>query len=121
MNAQRFNVYVSVNAVREGQRTRTKDAIATVRHIFLEADEDGPQALADDRGARRSAAAIVRSGILAGSTALLLARRRLLNRSAPSGFRSTWPASSAPIPRRRPARRRPVSPGIRTTSGRRRT
>lgn len=46
MNAQRFNVYVSVNAVREGQRTRTKDAIATVRHIFLEADEDGADVLA---------------------------------------------------------------------------
>lgn len=46
MNAHRFNVYVSVNAVREAQRTRTKDAIATVRHIFLEADEDGPEILA---------------------------------------------------------------------------
>lgn len=47
MNAKRFNVYVSVNAVREGQRTRTKDAIATVRHIFLEADEDGAKRLGD--------------------------------------------------------------------------
>jgi hypothetical protein len=47
MNARRFNVYVGVNAVREGQRTRTKDAIAAVRHIFLEADEDGPQRLAE--------------------------------------------------------------------------
>lgn len=46
MNAHRFNVYVSVNAVREAQRTRTKDAIASVRHIFLEADEDGPKILA---------------------------------------------------------------------------
>ena len=66
MNAQRFNVYVSVNAVREGQRTRTKDAIAAVRHIFLEADEDGAKRLADDRGPRRSAAAVVCPGILAG-------------------------------------------------------
>jgi hypothetical protein len=47
MNARRFNVYVSVNAVREGQRTRTKDAIAAVRHIFLEADEDGQKRLKD--------------------------------------------------------------------------
>ncbi len=46
MNARRFNVYVSINALREGQRTRTKDAIATVRHIFLEADEKGPELLA---------------------------------------------------------------------------
>ena len=43
MNAKRFNVYVGVNAVRENRRTRTKEAIAAVRHIFLEADEDGPE------------------------------------------------------------------------------
>jgi len=47
MNAKRFNVYVSVNAVREVQRTRTKNAIAAVRHIFLEADENGPERLAE--------------------------------------------------------------------------
>jgi hypothetical protein len=47
MNARRFNVYVSVNAVREGQRTRTKNAIGAIRHIFLEADQDGPNRLAD--------------------------------------------------------------------------
>jgi len=39
-------MYVSVNAVIQGQRTRTKKAIATVRHIFLDADEDGPEILA---------------------------------------------------------------------------
>jgi len=43
MNARRLNVFVSVNAVREGQRTRTKDAIASVRPIFLDADVDGPE------------------------------------------------------------------------------
>lgn len=42
MNAQRFNVYVSVNAIRSGMRVRTKEAIGTVRHVFVEADEDGP-------------------------------------------------------------------------------
>ena len=46
MNAQRFNVYVSVNAIRPGRRARTKDAIGAVRHIFLEADDDGPKVLA---------------------------------------------------------------------------
>ncbi len=50
MNAHRFNVYVSVNAVREAQRTRTKAAIAAVRHIFLEADEDGSEILATISG-----------------------------------------------------------------------
>lgn len=46
MNAQRFNVYVSVNAIRPGVRARTKGAIGAVRHVFLEADHDGPQLLA---------------------------------------------------------------------------
>jgi hypothetical protein len=46
MNAQRFNVYVACNAIKPGVRARTKDAIATVRHVFVEADQDGPQVLA---------------------------------------------------------------------------
>lgn len=51
MNAQRFNVYVSVNAIQPGRRTRTKDAIGTIRHIFLDADHDGPKVL-DQIGTR---------------------------------------------------------------------
>ena len=35
------NVYVSVNAVRPGQLTRTRRAIRDIRHIFAEADHDG--------------------------------------------------------------------------------
>lgn len=45
MNAQRFNIYVSVNAIRPGVRARTKDAIGAVRHLFLEADDDGAAVL----------------------------------------------------------------------------
>lgn len=45
MNAQQFNVYVSVNAIQPGRRTRTTDAIGTIRHIFLDADHDGPKVL----------------------------------------------------------------------------
>jgi hypothetical protein len=52
MNAQRFNVYVSVNTIRPGCRRRTKDAIAAVRHVFLEADHDGC-GLLERIGARR--------------------------------------------------------------------
>jgi dienelactone hydrolase len=37
------NVYVSVNAVRPGQLTRTRRAIRDVGHIFAEADHDGKQ------------------------------------------------------------------------------
>jgi hypothetical protein len=47
MNAQRFNVYVSVNAIKPGVRARTKDAIGAVRHLFLEADDDGAAVLTE--------------------------------------------------------------------------
>jgi hypothetical protein len=46
MNADRFNVYVSVNAVAAGKRARTRDAMASVRHVFLDADRDGDAVLA---------------------------------------------------------------------------
>ena len=46
MNARRFNVYCSVNAVAPGGRSRTRDAITAIRHVFLEADHDGPGVLA---------------------------------------------------------------------------
>src|SRR5207249_1337718 len=46
MNAQRFNVYVSVNAIRPGVRARTKSALGAIRHLFLEADHDGTAVLA---------------------------------------------------------------------------
>ena len=52
MNARRFNVFVSVNAIRPGLRTRTRDAIGSIRHVFLDADEDGPAVV--DRIAARS-------------------------------------------------------------------
>jgi hypothetical protein len=44
-NANRWNVYVSVNAVRQG-RSRARDAIIGIRHVFLEEDADGPGLLA---------------------------------------------------------------------------
>jgi hypothetical protein len=46
MNVHRFNVYVSVNAIAAGRYARTRDAIASVRHVFLEADRDGDGVLA---------------------------------------------------------------------------
>src|SRR5262245_9825104 len=45
MNARRFNVYVSVNAIVAGRRARTRNAIGSVRHVFLEADHDGDEVL----------------------------------------------------------------------------
>ena len=46
MNARRFNIYVSVNAITTGRRTRTRDSIGVIRHVFLDADDDGPGVLA---------------------------------------------------------------------------
>ncbi len=40
-NAGRANVYISVNATTPGRRSRTRDAIHAVRHVFLEAAIDG--------------------------------------------------------------------------------
>jgi hypothetical protein len=45
-NAARSNVYVSVNAITAGMRSRTREAIRTVGHVFLEADDDGPRVVA---------------------------------------------------------------------------
>src|SRR5687768_5955586 len=45
-NAAGWEIYVSVNAVRPHRRSRARDAIAAVRHLFLEADRDGPHVLA---------------------------------------------------------------------------
>jgi hypothetical protein len=41
MNCAGFNVYISVNSIRKGCRSRTRDAIAEIRHVFLDADRDG--------------------------------------------------------------------------------
>ena len=45
MNAHAWNVYVGVNAYRPG-RSRVREAVAHVRHLFLEEDLDGPGLLA---------------------------------------------------------------------------
>lgn len=45
-NAGRANVYISVNAITPGRRSRTRDAIRGIRHVFLEADTDGTGVLA---------------------------------------------------------------------------
>ena len=49
-NAARWNVYLSVNAVVPGQRTRRRTAIQTIRHVFLDADRDAQRVLAAIEG-----------------------------------------------------------------------
>ncbi len=45
-NARRFSVFVSVNAIRPQRKARTREAIGDIRHVFLDADRDGPAVLA---------------------------------------------------------------------------
>ena len=45
-NAAGANVYVSVNSVKSGQRTRRREAVAAVRHVFLDADDRADDVLA---------------------------------------------------------------------------
>jgi hypothetical protein len=40
-NASRFEVYVSMNALKDGSRSRTKEDIADIRHIYLDFDDNG--------------------------------------------------------------------------------
>ncbi len=44
-NAHRFDVYVSVNALTPGRRSRTRESVTAVRHVFLDADRDADQVL----------------------------------------------------------------------------
>jgi hypothetical protein len=44
-NATRFEVYVSMNALKEGSRSRTKDDVAEIRHVYLDFDDNGTAAV----------------------------------------------------------------------------
>jgi hypothetical protein len=45
LNAAKYNVFVSVNAMTPGRQSRTRDAVGGVRHVFLDADHDGAAVL----------------------------------------------------------------------------
>src|SRR5579864_9468796 len=44
-NQAAVNVYVSVNALRERTVSRRRTAIRAIRHVFLDADHEGPAVL----------------------------------------------------------------------------
>lgn len=46
MNAQKHEIYVSMNPLRPEARGRTKSDLAAVRHVYLDFDNDGDQAVA---------------------------------------------------------------------------
>ncbi|MGE3844034.1 MAG: DNA-primase RepB domain-containing protein [Vicinamibacterales bacterium] len=43
---QHANIYVSVNPITPGRRSRTRNAVRTIRHLFLDADQDAARVLA---------------------------------------------------------------------------
>ena len=45
-NAHAFSVFVSINALTPGQRSRTRESVRAVRHVFLDADVDADRVLA---------------------------------------------------------------------------
>ena len=47
MNARKYNIFVSVNAITRGHRSRTRNAMGPVRHVFLDADQDGSAVLSE--------------------------------------------------------------------------
>lgn len=44
-NAHRFNVFVSINALTPGRRSRRRESVTAVRHVFLDADKDADRVL----------------------------------------------------------------------------
>jgi hypothetical protein len=44
-NAQHCEVYVSMNAIKPNSRSRTKDDIAEIRHVYLDFDDNGTAAV----------------------------------------------------------------------------
>ena len=45
MNAQQYEVYISMNTLKEGTHRRTKDDVDQIRHVYLDVDEDGTAAV----------------------------------------------------------------------------
>jgi hypothetical protein len=45
MNDNSYEVYISMNALRDDARGRTKDDVAGIRHVYLDLDERGEEAL----------------------------------------------------------------------------
>ena len=46
MNARQFNLFVSVNALVPERRSRTREAVCAIRHVFIDVDHDGRGVLA---------------------------------------------------------------------------
>ena len=79
-----------VNGVSPQSRSRSRQSVAAIRHVFLEADEDGPQVLAQNCRTRRSAAAVVLAALVPTPCPRVLACDRIRHparRGAPEAAR----------------------------------
>ncbi len=45
MNVQQYEVYISMNTLKEGTHRRTKDDVDQIRHVYLDFDENGAAAV----------------------------------------------------------------------------
>ena len=45
MNARKYEVYISMNTLKEGTHRRTKDDVDLIRHVYLDFDEQGTAAV----------------------------------------------------------------------------
>src|SRR5882724_6555306 len=45
-NANGSDIYIGMNPLRQDASTRTKEDIASIRHVYLDLDQGGPEALA---------------------------------------------------------------------------
>src|SRR5713226_4670901 len=45
MNAQKYEVYISMNTLKEGTHRRTKNDVDQIRHVYLDFDEHGTAAV----------------------------------------------------------------------------
>ena len=45
-NANRSDIYIGMNPLRQGASTRTKEEIESIRHVYLDLDHGGPEVLA---------------------------------------------------------------------------
>jgi hypothetical protein len=45
-NSKGWNIYVGMNALLPHTLQRTKESVAAIRHVYLDLDQNGPEALA---------------------------------------------------------------------------
>ena len=104
-NTNGANIYVAANPLRPGSRKRTKESIASVRHLYIDIDTDGDARLAALRASDAGAAADRRSSphrpasirCFGGSKASTLSSRNRRSSCSPSPSAATQLAPTATV------------------------